>query len=155
MLRKDLSETERKNNLAIFDRKKPLPIEDYYKCKTCVSITDRKLGTISCLYTLYSQLNVAPNVIKFTHKWTINNYHKICKENVKSGKHLESLFSPEEGKHENLEFAVALHPFGYENVTKNSLSLLLHLKSFAKTKAIIQYRFSIVNHKKQKVFSNG
>lgn len=73
-------------------------------------------------------------------------------KNVLSGKSLESLFSPENGTHENLKLAVVLFPFGFENEDKNSVSILLQLKSFSKTKTIIQYKFSILNRKNKKTF---
>lgn len=132
-MRTDLTKTDHYNNLAIFDSKELLPIEEPH-------------------YTSFSSLNASPKVIKFTHKWTIDDYNKVCQNNVRS---LESLFSPENGAQEKLQLAVILYPFGLEKDSKNAISLLLHLKSFGKLYAIIQYKFSILNQKGKKVCAEG
>ncbi|KAH9408433.1 hypothetical protein TYRP_012108 [Tyrophagus putrescentiae] len=124
---KNLSQNDYYNNLAIFECKELLPIERY---------------------SSFSRLNLAPAVIKFTHKWTIDEYHKVCQKKATS---LESHFAPERGIKEQLQLAVILYPFGFEEDGNNYLSILLHLKSFARSSANIQYRFAILNGKGEKV----
>lgn len=131
MFGKNLKKTDYYNNLAIFDSKELLPPSSY---------------------TSFSNLNTTPKIIQFTHKWTINDYHEVCQKNVKS---LESLFSPEKGIEDKLQLAVILYPFGIEKEENNAMSVLLHLKSFARQYAIIQYRFSILNKNCKKVMAEG
>ena len=128
---KNLSQNDYYNNLAIFECKELLPIERY---------------------SSFSRLNLAPAVIKFTHKWTIDEYHKVCQKKATS---LESHFAPERGIKEQLQLAVILYPFGFEEDGNNYLSILLHLKSFARSSANIQYRFAILNGKGEKVIVKG
>ncbi len=131
MLGKNLKITDYYNNLAIFDSKELLPADKYNS---------------------FSTLNTTPKMIQFTHKWTISDYHVVCQKGLNS---LESLFSPEKGTEEKLQLAVILYPFGLEKKDGNAMSILLHLKSFPKEHAIIQYRFSVLNKKGKKVLSEG
>lgn len=129
LLGKNLKITDYYNNLAIFDSKELLPADKYNS---------------------FSTLNTTPKMIQFTHKWTISDYHVVCQKGLNS---LESLFSPEKGTEEKLQLAVILYPFGLEKEDGNTMSILLHLKSFSKEHAIIQYRFSVLNKKGKKVLS--